>query len=84
MSKENSQLEELKQELANFTRQKDNLFADYMRAEGIIAYLNAQLDRLDPEWRQKEQEKFAEARKKEAVSNPAPSVKEKKVYGNQT
>jgi len=84
--KNTSKIEELKNELSNFLRQKENLFADYMRVEGIIAYLNAQLDRLDPDWRKEDEEAFLAKQKnapqipsqKEVSSNP----KEKKVYGN--
>ena len=38
----------LKKELSAFVKQKDDLFADYMRLEGIIAYLSNQLNVLDP------------------------------------
>lgn len=47
---ENKQLEDLKKELTTFARQKDEIFADYMRLEGIIAYLTARLNKIDPNW----------------------------------
>ena len=81
-----SKVEELKNELANFIRQKESLFADYMRAEGIIAYLNAQLDRVDPDWRKKDEEAFLAKQKASPQVNPnqkeTSNPKEKKVYGN--
>ena len=77
--------DELKAELTDFTKQKDNLFADYMRVEGIIAYLNAQLDRLDPDWRKKDEEAFlAKQKNSQQIQPPQKEAtsKEKKVYGN--
>lgn len=80
-----NRIEELKRELADFLKQKDNLFADYMRVEGIIAYLNAQLDRLDPDWRKKDEEAFLAKQKNSPQIQPPQkeaTSKEKKVYGN--
>jgi hypothetical protein len=82
-----NKIEELKRELADFLKQKDNLFADYMRIEGIIAYVNAQLDRLDPDWRKKDEEAFLAKQKNTPQIQPqqketASNTKEKKVYGN--
>lgn len=54
----NNKIQELKSELSNFLKQKDNIFADYMRLEGIVGYLNVQLDKLDPDWKKKEEEAF--------------------------
>ena len=82
-----NKIEELNRELADFLKQKDNLFADYMRVEGIIAYVNAQLDRLDPDWRKKDEEAFLSKQKNTPQIQPqqketASNTKEKKVYGN--
>ena len=54
----------LKKELSAFVKQKDDLFADYMRLEGIIAYLSNQLNVLDPNQSQ--------------VSKPAETTKQPK------
>jgi len=43
-------VDSLKKELATFVKQKDEIFADYMRLEGIIAYISNQLNTLDPNW----------------------------------
>jgi len=43
-------VDSLKKELATFVKQKDDIFADYMRLEGIIAYISNQLNTLDPNW----------------------------------
>ena len=43
-------VDSLKKELASFIKQKDDIFADYMRLEGIIAYISNQLNTLDPNW----------------------------------
>jgi hypothetical protein len=43
-------VDSLKKELGSFIKQKDDIFADYMRLEGIIAYISNQLNTLDPNW----------------------------------
>ena len=43
-------VDSLKKELAGFVKQKDELFADYMRLEGIIAYISNLLNTLDSNW----------------------------------
>jgi len=40
----------LKKELAGFVKQKDEVFADYLRLDGIIAYVTNQLNTLDANW----------------------------------
>jgi hypothetical protein len=43
-------VDSLKKELAGFVKQKDEVFADYLRLYGIIAYVTNQLNTLDPSW----------------------------------
>jgi hypothetical protein len=43
-------VDSLKKELAGFVKQKDEVFADYLRLDGIIAYVTNQLNTLDPNW----------------------------------
>ena len=40
-------IEELKKELASFLKQKDEVFADFMRLDGIVAYINNQIKVLE-------------------------------------
>jgi len=45
----NNQLQKLKADLEIYTKKKENIFADYMRLEGIIMYLNAEINKLNKE-----------------------------------
>ena len=52
MSENNEKLnvENLKKELASFSKQRDGLFNDYLRVDGIVAYVTNQLNTLDADW----------------------------------
>jgi len=54
-------IEELKKELASFLKQKDEVFADFMRLDGIVAYINNQIKVLEtpstPQTDQKKEKK---------------------------
>jgi hypothetical protein len=47
---EKSNIENLKKELASFSKQRDGLFNDYLRVDGIVAYITSQLNSLDADW----------------------------------
>jgi len=58
-------VDSLKKELGSFLKQKEELFADYMRVEGIIAYLNNQLNNLNPNWNKPSENKKEDGLKSE-------------------
>ena len=58
MSENNEKLnvENLKKELASFSKQRDGLFNDYLRVDGIVAYITNQLNSLDANWNKSSQQ----------------------------
>jgi hypothetical protein len=42
----NNQLNKLKSDLEVYTKNKEQIFADYMRLEGIIMYLKAEIEKI--------------------------------------
>ena len=57
MSEKQDKIEALKKQFSSFLKQKDDLFTDYLRVDGIIAYITNELNNLDPDWRKVEQSK---------------------------
>jgi len=47
MNNDNKTIEDLKKELATFLKQKDEVFADFMRLDGIVAYISNQIKTLE-------------------------------------
>jgi len=45
----NNQLQKLKADLEVYTKKKEQIFADYMRLEGILMYLNAEINKISQE-----------------------------------
>jgi|APGre2960657423_1045063.scaffolds.fasta_scaffold124206_2 hypothetical protein len=70
MSENNEKLnvENLKKELASFVKQRDGLFNDYLRVDGIVAYVTNQLNTLDADWNKPSPQT-------QAVEQPKPSKK---------
>ena len=65
--------EKIEKELEEYNKQKDILFADYLRVDGIIAYLQNELKKVQDS--QKPLPSATEQSKTE-------KVKSKQVYGN--
>lgn len=42
-----NKLEELKKQIVHYSKQRDDLFADYLRLDGIVAYINNEISKLN-------------------------------------